>query len=179
LFARSKLKINSILNELIEFKRIFSDNLRHFDFVIGLFSSLTAIYESNTLNSDLGWYSSKVGIQKKDWQCFSADRSLNWKWIILHSNTQKSMSQILRLWYVESMKIVILYRRMSFCFDSTALIIDFPSLVYFIWKIFFWPARDSDPRPLGTLFSIKTSNRNLAFSAMPLLKNLTNNYQYE
>jgi hypothetical protein len=48
------------------------------------------------------------------------------------NTTQKSMSQILRLWYVESMKIVILYQRMSFCFDSTTLIIDFTSLVYFI-----------------------------------------------
>jgi hypothetical protein len=49
-----------------------------------------------------------------------------------HYSTQKTMSQILRFWYVESMKIVILYRRMSFCFDSTTLIIDFTSLVYFI-----------------------------------------------
>jgi hypothetical protein len=60
---------------------------------------------------------------------------------------------------------------MSFCFDSTTLIIDFTSLVYFIWKIIFWPARDSNLRPLGTIFSIKTSNRNLAFSAFPLLEN--------
>jgi hypothetical protein len=60
--------------------------------------------------------------------------------------------------------------RMSFCFDSTTLIIDFTSLVYFIRKIVFWSARDSNPRPLGTLFSIKTPNRNYAFSAIPLLE---------
>jgi hypothetical protein len=49
----------------------------------------------------------------------------------------------------------------------------------FYLKNNYWPDRDSNPRPVRTLFSIKTPNRNLAFSAMPLLENLTNNYQYE
>jgi hypothetical protein len=97
------------------------------------------------------------------------DEKLQHTW--LYRLTQKSMSQILRLWCVEAMKIVILHRSMSFCFDSTTLIIDFTSLVHFIWKIIFWPARDSNQRPLRTLFNIKTPNRNLAFSAMPLLEN--------
>jgi hypothetical protein len=47
----------------------------------------------------------------------------------------------------------------------------------FYLKNNFWPARDSNPRPLRTLFSIKTPNRNQAFSAMPLLENVLNNYQ--
>jgi hypothetical protein len=41
----------------------------------------------------------------------------------------------------------------------------------FYLKNNFGSARDSNPRPLRTLFSIKTPNRNLTFSAMPLLEN--------
>jgi hypothetical protein len=49
----------------------------------------------------------------------------------------------------------------------------------FYLKNNFWTEWDSNPRPLRTLFSIKTPNCNLPFSAMPHHENLTNNYQDE
>jgi hypothetical protein len=59
---------------------------------------------------------------------------------------------------------------MTVTVDFTAFCIDFTFLVYFMGKIIICPDGDSNPRPFGLIFGIKTPNRILAFMAMELLK---------
>jgi hypothetical protein len=48
--------------------------------------------------------------------------------------------------------------------------IDFTFLVYFMGKIVICPDGDSNPRPFGLIFGIKTPNRILAFLAIRTLE---------
>jgi hypothetical protein len=54
---------------------------------------------------------------------------------------------------------------MTVTVDFTGLCIDLTFLVYFLGKIVICPDGDSNPRPFGLIFGIKTPNRIQAFTA--------------
>jgi hypothetical protein len=64
---------------------------------------------------------------------------------------------------------------MTVAVDSTLFSIDFAVLVDFIGKNYF-PDGDSNPRPFGLIFGIKTPNRILAFRSIRILESLPIKY---
>jgi hypothetical protein len=76
------------------------------------------------------------------------------------------------------MKIFIFYRLISVTVDFADSNKDFAILVYFIRKIINGLDGDSNPRPFGFIFSIKTPKCNVAFTDIRNDENGLVNYEF-
>jgi hypothetical protein len=87
----------------------------------------------------------------------------------MHSKNDSVESTFLRR-RINVNSLVILYLSMTTTVDFTAFCSDFTFLVYILGKIVDCPDGNSNPRPFGLIFGIKTPNRILAFTAIRTLE---------